>query len=160
MKRTISTIYLIFTLMTASALLGVEYGGEKSYLHEIPYQVCALAPLPKEAKAKGITVIDTKEAKKLFDSGAYFYDARRQAHIEAGHIKGAKPVLFDVSKARYTVLSLPENKQTALVFYCYGLTCANSYEAALAVREYGYDHVYWYAAGYEAWHGSGLPTER
>lgn len=159
MKRLLTSL-IIMILGTGVALQAVEYGGEKTYLHQIPYKVCPVAPLPKEAKEKGIKIVSTKEASKLYKEGAYFYDARRTAHYDEGHIKGAKPVLFDDSKARYTVLALPKNDKTPLVFYCYGLTCANSYEAAVATKEYGYKNVYWYSAGYDAWLKAKLPTEK
>ncbi len=154
-------LYLLITLVLfGGGLLAVEYGGEKSYLHEIPYKVCPVAPLPEEAKAKGIHIVTTKDAARLYKEGAYFYDARRKAHFEQGHVKGAREVLFDVSKARYTVLSLPKDPKTPMVFYCYGLSCANSYEAAAAVKDFGYKNVYWYSAGYAAWHKAGLPIEK
>lgn len=146
-------------LSISTPLVAVEYGGEKSYLFEIPYEVCIVAPLPSEAIEKGITPVSTLEVKKLFNEGAHFYDARREAHFKEGRIKGAKPVVFDASKAHYTVLNLPENKKAKLVFYCYGESCANSYEAALAVRNYGYKNIYWYADGFNDWHKSGYPIE-
>lgn len=158
MRRLIYSLAAVTLL--GSGLLAVEYGGEKSYLNEIPYKVCPVAPLPEEAQAKGIRIVTTKEASKLYQEGAYFYDARRKAHFAEGHVKGALPVLFDVSKARYTVLSLPKDPKTPMVFYCYGLTCANSYEAAAAVKDFGYKNVYWYAAGYAAWHKAGLPITK
>jgi len=147
-------------LAVPSGIFAVEYGGEKTYLKEIPYKVCPVAPLPEEAKKKGITVVSTDKAAELYKKGAYFYDARRKAHYKEGHVKGAFPVLFDDSKASYTVLSLPKDPKTPLVFYCYGLTCANSYEAALAVKEIGYENVYWYSAGYVAWHDAKLPVAK
>ena len=159
MKRLLTTL-IIMALSAGVTLQAVEYGGEKSYMNKIPYKVCPIAPLPKEAKEKGIKVVSTKEAAKLYKEGAYFYDARRKAHFDEGHVKGAKPVVFDDSKASYTVLSLPEDEAKPLVFYCYGLTCANSYEAAVATKEYGYKNVYWYSAGYDAWLKAKLPTEK
>lgn len=159
MKRLLNVL-IFSTLIGGGTLWGVEYGGEKSYLYEIPYKVCPVAPLPEEAKRKGVKIATTNDAAKLYKAGAFFYDARRQAHFEQGHVKGAHPVLFDVSKARYTVLSLPKDDNTPLVFYCYGETCANSYEAALAVKDYGYKNVYWYSAGFAAWQKADLPIEK
>ena len=149
----------IGVLSLSSPLGAVEYGGEKSYLLEIPYEVCIVAPLPSEAIEKGITPVSTLEAKKLFNEGAHFYDARREAHFKKGRIKDAKPVVFDASKAQYTVLNLPKDKEAKLVFYCYGESCASSYEAALAVKNYGYKHIYWYSDGFNDWSKKGHPTQ-
>jgi rhodanese-related sulfurtransferase len=157
------TLYKTLTLGMlgiSSALLAVDYGGEKSYLFEIPYEVCIVAPLPEEALKQGINPVSTLEAKKLFNEGAYFYDARREAHFKQARIKDAKPVVFDSSKAQYTVLSLPQNKQAKLVFYCYGESCASSYEAALAVRKYGYKNIYWYSDGFNDWNRKGHPIQK
>jgi len=146
--------------LAMSAPLGaVDYGGEKSFLFEIPYKVCLVAPLPEEAKKAGIVPITTKEARRYFDEGAHFYDARRSSHFQEGRIQGSKEVLFDSSKAHYTVIDLPKSKEEKLVFYCYGEDCANSYEAALAVKQQGYKHVYWYSHGFSAWHAAGHPIE-
>lgn len=156
------TFYKVLTLgvLSLSAPLGaVDYDGEKSYLFEIPYEVCIVAPLPSEAIEKGITPVSTLEAKKLFNEGAHFYDARREAHFKEARIKDAKPVVFDASKAQYTVLNLPKDKEAKLVFYCYGESCASSYEAALAVRNYGYKHIYWYSDGFNDWSKKGHPTQ-
>lgn len=148
---------LIVLAGLSSSSFAVDYGGEKSYLVEIPYKVCTVAPLPQEALDKGIKIVNTAEAKKLFDEGAFFYDARRKTHYEAARIENARAVVFDASKAQYTVLSLPQNKEKKLVFYCYGESCANSYEAALAVHDYGYKNIYWYAHGFEGWQKAQYP---
>lgn len=156
-SRTIGIFLVIGMTQTVSA---VDYEGEKSYLVEIPYKVCTIAPLPEDALKKGIVVISTQKAKALFDDDALFYDARRKTHFQKGHIKGAKEIVFDASKAQYTIIELPQNKSQTMVFYCYGETCANSYEAALAVKEFGYKNVYWYSAGYDGWAKKGYPIDK
>jgi rhodanese-related sulfurtransferase len=153
-------VFLLVFSTHAIMLQAVEYGGEKSFLlTEIPYRVCDVLPLPEKALAQGIKVISTQDAKGLFDHGALFYDARdAQAHAKA-HIKGSKRVAFDESKAHYIALDLPEDKSTPLVFYCNATSCAHAYEAALALKEYGYQSVYWYSAGLIDWRESGYPVE-
>lgn len=148
----------LFLAAGSSQLIAVEYGGEKSFLYEIPFKACAVAPLPDEAKEKGIKVINTKEAKKLHDEGALFYDARDQELYQKGHIKDAKLVRFNQSKASYTIEGLPKNMTQVLVFYCYGESCAASYEAALGAKEFGFKEVYWYAAGYDGWSSKNHPV--
>ncbi len=160
MPAILHTIGILLMIGMTQTVLAVEYEGEKSYLVEIPYKVCTIAPLPEEALKKGIVIVTTQKAKALFDNDALFYDARRKAHFQKGHIKGAKEVIFDASKAQYTIIELPQNKSQAIVFYCYGETCANSYEAALAVKEFGYQNVYWYSAGYDGWAKNGYPVEK
>lgn len=154
------TIYMVATgmlLILAHPLGAVEYGGEKSYLFETKYQVCIVPPQVDEAKAKGIKVINLEEAKNLFDQNARFFDAREARHFNRARIKGAYPVTFDHSKAHWLAMELPKAKKDPIVFYCYGESCANSYEAALAVRENGYENVHWFLNGFEAWIEHGYP---
>jgi PQQ-dependent catabolism-associated CXXCW motif protein len=46
-----------------------------------------------------------------------------------------------------------------LVFYCAGIQCWMSYNAALRAINAGYTNVLWYRGGLEAWKAAGLPTQ-
>lgn len=149
MLRLISSVLL--TVFLSISVEGVEYDGEKSIMFETKYEVCIIPPQVDDAIARGIKVVDVKTAKKLYDQKCHFYDAREKRHYVKEHIKGAYPVYFDVSKAEYIVIQLPKDKEENILFYCYGETCANSYEAALAVRKLGYKNVYWLLNGFGEW---------
>lgn len=43
------------------------------------------------------------------------------------------------------------NKARPMVFYCQGTSCWMSYNAALRAIQLGYNQVYWYRGGVEAW---------
>ena len=49
------------------------------------------------------------------------------------------------------------NLDMPLVFYCRGLHCWMSYNAALRAINLGYRNVLWYRGGLEAWQAAGLP---
>lgn len=151
--------FLFAGMLGLVPLYGVEYDGEKSYMIETKYDICVVAPQVDEAIAKGVEVIDVDKAKSLHEQNAYFYDARAKRHYAKQHIKGANQVYFDLSKAEYIAAKLPIDKDEALVFYCYGESCANSYEAALAVRKLGYKNVYWLINGFQKWKEKGYPVE-
>jgi rhodanese-related sulfurtransferase len=151
--------FLFAGILSLVPLYGVEYDGEKSYMVETKYDICLVAPQVDEAIAKGVKVIDVEKAKSLHDQNAYFYDAREKRHYLKQHINGANQVYFDLSKAEYIAAKLPTDKDEALVFYCYGESCANSYEAALAVRKLGYKNVYWLINGFQEWKEKGYPVE-
>ena len=159
MRRIILSL-ITLSLAAVPSLFGVEYGGEKSFLFETPYKVCVIPPQVDEAKAKGIKVVNAKEAKALFDQDASFFDARDPRHYHAARIKGAYLVKFDQTLAKWLALELPKAKDEPIVFYCYGESCANSYEAALAVHEQGYSNVYWFINGYGKWLDDGYPVEK
>jgi rhodanese-related sulfurtransferase len=44
------------------------------------------------------------------------------------------------------------------VFFCSGVRCWLSYNAALRAVRGGYANVYWYRGGIDAWRAAGLPT--
>lgn len=152
-------ILILFGLLSSSTLYSVDYDGEKSTLTEIPYTMCVIPPQISEAKAQGINVVNTRKAKALYDQNALFFDAREKRHYAKEHIKGAYPVYFDESKAQYVALQLPSDKKQPLVFYCYGESCANSYEAALSVRKLGYKNINWLLNGYAKWKTAGYPVQ-
>jgi PQQ-dependent catabolism-associated CXXCW motif protein len=52
------------------------------------------------------------------------------------------------------------DKARAMVFFCASSQCWLSYNAALRAVAAGYDKVYWYRGGIEAWTAAGLPTAR
>lgn len=151
--------FLFVGILGLVPLFGVEYDGEKSYMFKAKYNICVIPPQIDEATAKGVKVIDVEKAKNLYDQKAYFYDARDKRHYLKQHINGAKQVYFDASKAEYIAARLPVDKDEALVFYCYGESCASSYEAALAVRKSGYKNVYWLINGFPKWKEKGYPVE-
>jgi PQQ-dependent catabolism-associated CXXCW motif protein len=50
------------------------------------------------------------------------------------------------------------DKQKALVFYCAGVTCWSSFNAAVRAVNLGYRNVHWYRGGLASWYEAGLPT--
>lgn len=50
------------------------------------------------------------------------------------------------------------DKQRPLVFFCSGVRCWLSYNAAVRAIRGGYADVYWYRGGIDAWRAAGLPT--
>ncbi|PHM17562.1 MAG: hypothetical protein CJD30_05780 [Sulfuricurvum sp. PD_MW2] len=153
------SLLILSGLLSSAILCAVDYDGEKSMLVEAPYNMCVIPPQISEAQAQGINVVNTKKAKVLYEQNAVFFDAREKRHYAKERIKGAYPVYFDVSKAEYIVIQLPQDKKQPLVFYCYGESCANSYEAALAVRKLGYTNVNWLLNGFGEWKASRYPLQ-
>ena len=46
-----------------------------------------------------------------------------------------------------------------LVFFCQGVNCWESYNAALRAKSAGFQNVYWYRGGLAAWQDAGLPMQ-
>jgi PQQ-dependent catabolism-associated CXXCW motif protein len=51
------------------------------------------------------------------------------------------------------------DKSRVIVTYCAGVQCWGSYNAALRAIHMGYENVYWYRGGIEAWQQAGHPLE-
>ena len=51
------------------------------------------------------------------------------------------------------------NRDRAVVFFCQGVECWASYNAALRASLIGYRNVYWYRGGLRAWKDARLPTQ-
>ncbi len=47
----------------------------------------------------------------------------------------------------------------ALIFYCMGVNCWESYNATLRAAAMGYSNLYWYRGGLQAWEDAGLPMQ-
>jgi rhodanese-related sulfurtransferase len=50
------------------------------------------------------------------------------------------------------------DKSATIVFFCLDGSCPESYKFAAAAIAAGYQHVYWYRGGANAWAAAGLPT--
>jgi len=55
-------------------------------------------------------------------------------------------------------LLVGNDKSRPVVFFCSGVQCWLSYNAALRAARAGYGEVYWYRGGIDAWRAAGLPT--
>lgn len=90
-----------------------------------------------------LKTVTREELASLIESGSVtVFDARSQEQFEAGHVDGA--VLFMNA-------SLPENKETTLVFYCGGTKCPAASKAAKKALEAGFTNVLVFRGGWAEW---------
>ncbi len=126
-----------------------------------------VTPELAQAKSMGINPVTLSEAKKLYDGGVKFCDARKKFEYAQGRIKGAistyynekggkknKKVGWDKSKDKFNISALPQK----CVYYCNGATCWKSYKAAVVAHDNGKD-AYWLRDGYPGWKSAGYPVE-
>ena len=111
---------------------------------------CCPSKSSKEDKAPGISEIQTvtkDELASLLKAGdVVVFDARSEEQFAAGHVDGA--VLFASA-------TLPENKETTLVFYCGGVKCPAASKAARKALEAGYTKVLVFRGGWAEWSTNG-----
>ncbi len=150
------TLFLLFTLLAGVAL------AER-----------APTPSKTEALTQGVKEVTVQEAKKMYDNGAIFLDARKPLDIARGKVKGAlkasykdkggnknKIMNWDKSKDSYSSKNFPKDKATTIVTYCNGPKCWKSYKLAVVlVNDLQYTNVNWLRDGFPAWKDAGNPSE-
>ncbi|MCR6662519.1 MAG: rhodanese-like domain-containing protein [Luteimonas sp.] len=123
---------------------------------------------PTPTSIPGGRVIGTQQLAQLLQGGQANI-LLLHAYGSMQHLPGAIPVgpaaqggSFDDQVQRefgQYLQQITNGDQTrALVFYCGGVQCWGSYNAALRAMRIGYRNVAWYRGGIEAWQQAGLPV--
>ena len=106
-------------------------------------------PFPLRAKYPQLECISTDELRDL--ANAIVIDARNKIEFDVVHVDGARHIdLGDMKKADLEALRAADGAQT-IVFYCNGVTCKKSYDAAEKARIWGFTNCKVYDAGIFAW---------
>lgn len=107
---------------------------------------------------EGATLVDTTQAKTLFEQEVLFVDVRKDSDWEAGRVPGA--VHLELKKVfSNDTLSEEIDKKEAVVIYCNGVKCLRSSKAVKLALSWGYSNVYYYRNGFPDWTSVGLPVE-
>lgn len=123
---------------------------------------------PTPTSIPGGRVIGTQQLAQLLQGGQANI-LLLHAYGSMQHLPGAIPVgpaaqggSFDDPVQRefgqYLQQITNGDQSRALVFYCGGVRCWGSYNAALRAMHMGYRNVAWYRGGIEAWQQAGLPV--
>jgi rhodanese-related sulfurtransferase len=104
--------------------------------------------------------ITLEQAKKFFDEGSPFVDARRKEDYEAGHIKGAFRINMKSFENGDPPLLAMIARDANVVVYCSGGNCDESEHVAEFMSDSGYKKVYVIHDGYPGWDAMGYPTEK
>ncbi len=100
--------------------------------------------------------IDAVEAKRRFDRGALFFDARPLDFYGLSHIPGARPLPETDFDAAFSRLEPLLKSRFDLVIYCTSL-CDASHQVARRLREKNI-HAAILVDGLPAWTDAGLPV--
>jgi len=107
------------------------------------------------AGAKTITAI---QAKSMFDAGAVFVDPRKDTDWDAGRIPESEHLEL-TSMLTENSLSKLVKKGEPVIFYCNGVKCKVSYDAAEKAVSWGFSDVNWFRGGMPDWKNAGYPIE-
>lgn len=86
-------------------------------------------------------------------------DSRKGELYARGHIEGAIN-LFDASMTRKALSRFATSADTPLLFYCNGVHCMRSTNAAKKAQQWGYRNIYWFRGGWGEWRSKQLPVSR
>lgn len=103
-------------------------------------------------------IIDTDTLEEMLADGkpVFVGDARPVKSYDVGHIPTSHAT--PANKLAKNLQWLPKDKNTAIVFYCGGITCPLSPKAMNIATKQGYTNVKAYVEGIPAWKGDVYPT--
>ena len=118
----------------------------------------AIAAEMSPTSVAGSTLINSAEAKALFDSGAAFIDVRKDSDYEAGRVPGSIHLEL---KSIYSPETLADEveKDEEIVIYCNGHKCLRSGAAVEKAVKWGYSKVYYFRDGLPGWKAAGYAVE-
>ena len=112
---------------------------------------------PNGFEVAGAPIVDAASAKDMQERGVLFVDMRRKKDWVQGHIPDAIP-LIPTAFSRRSFGEFAHRKQE-VVFYCYEKTCNRSPRAAAKAITWGYQNVFHFPGGMEAWLAAEYPVE-
>ena len=86
-------------------------------------------------------------------------DARKSDEYIKGHIEGAIN-LINTNMTQQTLAAHMASKQTPVLFYCNGVRCLRSTDAAQKAASWGYSNIYWFRGGWFEWREKKLPVSK
>ncbi|SVC16841.1 uncharacterized protein METZ01_LOCUS269695 [marine metagenome] len=101
-------------------------------------------------------MVDLELAKKMYDLGIMFVDARDKDEYDESHITGA---ILEPTITGELTKDFPSDKP--LITYCSGGHCDLSFELAMELmEEWNYEKVFVYEGGLPEWEEAGYPVHR
>jgi rhodanese-related sulfurtransferase len=131
-------------------------------LPRLPEQPTDRERAPEDAPRR-FSLISIDEAKRQFDLGVPFFDARFHEEFNAGHVKGA--ILFDpTDDSVIGAATKPDwlkrfDPQNVVIIYCGGGDCDSSKIVDAQLREFGFTNVKSFEDGFVGWKAKGYPIE-
>ncbi len=112
--------------------------------------VAGAVEYPLRAKFPTVKPIDTQELTAAYGK-AIIVDARNEGEFEVIHVEGATNILVGKMTEQDLLKLRPKSDSRLLVFYCNGIDCPKSYNAAKRAEEWGFKSVKCYDAGIFEW---------
>ena len=113
---------------------------------------------PGELDYTKIIAVKIDQAYQLYEEDAVFVDARDMWEFADGHIKNSinfPEIEFEVNHPALKELS----KDEKLVIYCSSTECGLSTKLAIELLKLGYEKLFVFEEGWDAWLENGYPIE-
>jgi rhodanese-related sulfurtransferase len=123
-----------------------------------PKRVPYITPPVVELPATDFIPLD--EAKKAWESGVFFLDARSPADYEAGHIANAFSLPAEEFQEHYGPIAAMITTDMNIVAYCNGLECDLSKDLKKQLNELGYAKVRILQNGWTVWTNAAYATSK
>ena len=148
-----SVVKQAFILIICSILIGIFFNILRP--HGISFIAKADA-VSKQIDKYLIESVNLENAKKLFDEGILFIDARLSEFYSNGHIQGAIPSynydnLLDE-------LFFNHGLDDPIVIYCDNSECGLSEELAIQLEMDGFSNLFIFKGGWGEWLKAGYPV--
>jgi PQQ-dependent catabolism-associated CXXCW motif protein len=91
-------------------------------------------------------------------AGAHAQTLPNALYMPAGGMPGSFQDEFQTAFAQQLAQATGGDTGRALVFFCQGASCWESYNATLRANAAGYSNIYWYRGGLVAWAEAAYPT--
>ena len=108
---------------------------------------------------EGATKIDLATARALHKRGAVFVDVRDAGSYNIGHIPGAVHLDLNIDLTEENLLKVVD-KDSEIVFFCFGKFCPWSPYACAKAITWGFTRVNYLPGGFPAWENEGYPVEK
>lgn len=84
-------------------------------------------------------------------------DSRKKTEYLKGHIEGAVSLL-NTDMTPENLKKLAPDKTRTILFYCNGIRCKRSSDAASKAAGWGYQNLFWFRGGWDEWTEKRLPV--
>jgi len=109
-------------------------------------------------KIPGTTLIYSEDVIDLNESvpNLLIIDSRISSDRKHGYIEGSVN-LPDIETDCKKLANIITTKKSPVLFYCNGIKCGRSGEAAIIALQCGYTNIYWFRGGFEEWKSKNFP---
>lgn len=119
------------------------------------------APEKAPEQIAGVTRVEAEDLLALVEHEPklVIIDSRIRMDRRQGYIEGSVSLPDTETNCAALQQTLGSRQRPAL-FYCNGVQCGRSGNAAQVARQCGYAHLYWYRGGFEDWKRKNYPFLR